>query len=154
MTALPSPEALSATTADILESAAYFSSAPADTRDAWPGDAIEAALTFRGPASGMLRLRSTPAFAAELAANMLGLELGDPEAEAQARAALGELLNIVTGALVAQWFGVDHVCQLGIPQVGPVGATVRAATVGLTLSVEDAHRLDVDLFVEPRLAGQ
>lgn len=148
MSPLTDPDVLRDTTAEILEDAAFFVAAPASEADPLPDGALEASLDFHGQSAGTLRLRTTPAFGLELAANLLGIEADDPEAEAQAPAALGELVNIVTGALVAQWFGVEHICQLGIPRLGATAAA-GAPALRLALLVDDAHRLDVDLFVAP-----
>jgi hypothetical protein len=131
----------------ILPEAAFVLATPESRTPEWPAEVIEVELGFDGPAAGKLWLRATPRFGAEVAANQMALEPDDPEAAAQAAAALAELLNIIAGALVAETFGTARVVRLGLPRarVGPPTAP-PAAPVRLRGDEEHPIELAVELF--------
>jgi hypothetical protein len=62
---------------------------------------------------------------------------------------VGELLNIIAGALMAEFFGERVVVRLGIPEVAQSDAPVvpGAAADRLTLLTEENHRLELSLFL-------
>lgn len=80
---------------------------------------LAVAIDFVGPKQGRIVLASTRTLAAEVAANMLGLDPDEPDsvADTDAEGALAELLNIFAGSLVCELFGSQTVCHLGIPSV-------------------------------------
>jgi hypothetical protein len=101
--------------ADVLSSLAFMvvddepCAAPADT--AWYSGAI----AYRGPFSGTVRCWCTQTFALELAANLLGLEPGDPQAQPAALDAVREFLNVLCGQLVTRWYGTEAEFDIGLP---------------------------------------
>lgn len=151
MTTALSSALLLETTTSILEDAAFFFSQPMGAPLPWPVRVLEARLAFSGPTAGTVRIVTTAQFGAELAANLLGIEPTDPEAPAQAKAAVGELLNIICGALVAEWFGTAHICQLGIPEVRELDPARRSAVAAcaIALIADERHRVEVDVTLDP-----
>lgn len=145
------PELLHRTAATTLRDAAFFFTQPMTEPLAWPKRVLVARLSFDGTQKGVMRLVVTPAFGIELAANLLGIDPGDVNAAAEARAAVGELLNMICGALVAQWFGTDVVCQLGIPEVVEMASAEldqAKPQCGVALAVEEQHRVELQVLAQ------
>jgi hypothetical protein len=99
----------------ILEEAAFLFSDDATDSLCFEGPVIEALLEFLGPAQGTLHLRLAENLACEAAANLLGTEPDDPEAQAGASLAVGELLNMIGGHLMIAWLGATAQTSLGTP---------------------------------------
>ncbi len=134
---------LAGTARRILEEAAFIFAAPARRKPEWTGPLAEAELAFEGPETGILCLRTTPDFGAVVAANLMGIETDEPEATAQALPALGELLNMIAGAALAEVFGTRETCRLGIPRVRLVEAEPGSADA-VYLLCDDVHPLELD----------
>lgn len=109
-------------TTQILEDAAFLLLDTAEGFAGWEEDVIDATIPFDGPSSGTVRLVTCRGLAAEIAANMLGIDGVDPDARANEVPALGELVNIVAGAMVAKLWGTRVACDLGLPEVAVGGA--------------------------------
>lgn len=134
----------------VLEEAAFVFAEPADEPEAWGGPVLSASLAFEAVQGGTLRLVATPSGAAELAANMLGIEPSDPEAAAQGLAAIAELLNVVGGAFVTRWFGTAVPSQLGLPatEVLPGAPPRRRRTCAAAVTLENGAPLLLELDLE------
>jgi CheY-specific phosphatase CheX len=129
-----------------LEEAAFVFFDPSDAPPEPDGPVLEAWLRYLGEDEGELRLAMSEAFAATLAANMLGEEEGGAAVTGDDRDAVGELLNMIAGALVLELFGRYARCVLEIPQVRLIGAeehrrALEQADVAVTLLDEDGHRV-------------
>jgi chemotaxis protein CheY-P-specific phosphatase CheC len=74
-------------------------------------------MEFAGPFTGALILMAPRAFCDQTAANVLGLEADEPEAQRGAEDALKELLNIACGNLLTTLAGEEPVFDLSIPKV-------------------------------------
>ena len=81
------------------------------------GECIAVSIEFVGPSSGALCLMASQQAAEEVAANVLGLDVGDPEVESSAHDALGELLNVTVGQLLTAIAGDEPVFDLTAPVV-------------------------------------
>ncbi|HEY7726017.1 MAG TPA: chemotaxis protein CheX, partial [Anaeromyxobacteraceae bacterium] len=93
------PALLAETLGATLEEAAFVFTQPEESPPPFAARVLEARIGFSGPSAGELRLVADPSLARTLAANLLGEEEG-AGLEARAPDALGELLNMVIGALV------------------------------------------------------
>lgn len=83
-----------------------------------PGDVwLETTISYSGPVAGTLRLRCTRDFSSQLAANLLGTDLGDPDSEHSARDAVKEFMNIVCGQFITAVHGTEEVFNLTIPAI-------------------------------------
>ncbi len=144
---------LETTTRQILEETAFiFADREEDPPD-WSGEPLQAEISFAGTSRGLLVLTTSVEFATDLAANMLGLEPDSAEVSDSAPAALTEILNIITGALLENMFGTDTICDLGIPSVHPVTPAEQAARSeqarpSFSLLADEEHRLDLMMFFE------
>jgi len=95
-------DTLARTACDILEETAFIFASPANAVPSGPAQLVVAQLSVSGEVRGSLILAVPPSVGSEIAANLLGLEPGDPDADSQAADAVGEILNIMAGALAAQ----------------------------------------------------
>jgi hypothetical protein len=103
-------------TKSVLGDAAFLfcDDLPADV-GAQDGKLAEATISFEAPCPGRITLRLPWHVALEAAANLLGTEQDDPEAEESALAAVGELLNMISGSALSAWFGAGASWSLGVP---------------------------------------
>ncbi len=119
-----SSDSLAQVTGQILEEAAFIFTESVETPPPEQQEWIEARLSFStaedAGANGWLMLAASPSFGQQLAANLLGIEPEDADASESCQAALKEIINIIGGALVAEWFGEDVTCNLGIPETSTV----------------------------------
>ncbi len=83
------------------------------TGDLW----LETTIAYKGPHKGTLRFRCSSNFSIQLAANLLGVDPKDDDAEEAAKDAAKEFMNIVCGQLVTAIHGTDDVFNLTIPEV-------------------------------------
>jgi len=145
------PDRLAELAAGTLEEAAFVFTERADPPPPFPGSVLEARLQYDGPSRGEIALRATPEFAAGLAANLLGSEPGDPETARRSADALGEIVNMLAGAVVLELFGPVAQTRIGVPSVRECpGAAVPGGCL-THLTTEEGERLDV--CVRPRSGG-
>lgn len=103
---------------DVLSSLAFMFTEEEDGGAAWPGPSwMECSIGYRGTVSGTLRMRCTRRFATQLAANLLGIDDSDENADSSAEDAVKEFMNIVCGQFVTAMFGTEEVFDLTIPEV-------------------------------------
>ena len=88
---------------------------------------LNATIRFKGPEHGRLEMMLPCGIGAELAANMLGVEVEDREAQDNATDAVKELLNVVCGQFLTARFGLEPVFFLSLPQVEEVDLSVWQA---------------------------
>ena len=145
----PTPAFLLEVLGSVLQDAAFVSADPAPEPARWAGPVINAELAFESLRGGSLRLTVAPRGAIELAANMLGVDPADREAEAHGLAAVGELLNVIGGAFVTRFFGTQVPSQLGLPRAelaeAPPPGRRRTCAAAVTIESGDAVLLELDL---------
>lgn len=152
MTAQISADELAQVVAQTLEEAAFVFTEPGGPSTATAPALLECELAFTGPQTGRLLLIVPEAFDRELAASLLGEEEEEASAQTNPGDAVGEMLNIIGGILVDQWFGSQSACMLGAPRVQKLAADearahCAAATCAVTLVTEEAHRVDAAVFL-------
>ena len=114
----PSPEILLEALAEALETMAFISPEPAAEGMAPPAESECLSIHWTGCGGGELQLATTRQFGELLAANILALEPGTPEAAQRAADALKELCNITTGALLARLSeSPEEALEMGLPSV-------------------------------------
>jgi len=110
------------------------------------GKYAEARISFVAPTSGSIVLRVPWNIALEAAANLLGSEQDDPEVEADALSAVGELLNMISGSALSAWFGPNTQWTLGVPATsvkeGPLPSPAPRGDVAAY--VIDEARIEVE----------
>jgi hypothetical protein len=146
----PTPAMLEEVLGQVLQEAAFVFAEPADEPEDWTPPVLTAEIAFECSRGGVLRLALPPRGAVEIAANMLGVDPGDPEAEEHARAAVAEILNVIGGAFVTRFFGTKVPSQLGLPSTAIVDAPGGAArTCVATLLLESGDPVVLELDLEP-----
>lgn len=84
--------------------------------DLAPGEVwLETSISYEGPNKGTLHFRCAREFTLTLAANLLGVDPEDDEAQLKADDAVKEFMNIVCGQFVTNVFGSHDVYNLSIP---------------------------------------
>ena len=111
-------DTIAALTATALERTAFMLSerVEPDARDLAAATRC-AVIEYRGPSTGSVGVRATPAFLRALAAGLLGVEPSDVTDEASATDALKELGNLLGGSVVLELGGRDSSYSLGLPGV-------------------------------------
>jgi len=154
----PSAESLARTLIGLLADAAFVFAEPTDAALPANGDTLVAHLTMAHGESWELCVCVQDKLGDMLAANLLGTESETGEARAAAADAVGELANILAGALAVDLFGKDVVCQIGIPAVAIESGRVASdrltkASCHANLLTEEGYALAVALIVVPTTAG-
>jgi hypothetical protein len=144
----PTPELLTDILGSVLQDSAFMFVEPAEEPVEWDEKVFAATLAFESVRGGTLRLTMAVPVGVELAANMLGTDASDPEAEENGRAAVSEILNVIGGAFVTRYFGTKVPSQLGLPQAMLAGqpATGRRTCAAVVRSeAGDPVLLELDM---------
>ena len=145
----PTPELLTDILGQVLQESAFIFAEPDDEPPRWEGELLTARIAFQSTRGGTLRIITTPGGAAEIAANMLGIDPGE-EAEQNARPAFSELLNVLGDAFLTRYFGTAVPSQLGLPTTEltqgapPQGHRTCSATVRLESGAPVVMELDLE----------
>jgi CheY-specific phosphatase CheX len=142
-------EALQQATINVLEEAAFVMPLASQAKP-FRGEVLRAQLRFQGPMSGTLMMATTSAAAARLAANILGVDKVERDAVPDA---VGELLNMLAGCVLSEWFGATENCTLGLPSTKLVSVpeheeALAKASLRVTLTTEEDERVDVAALIE------
>ncbi len=136
---------------EVLEQAAFILTVQVERSPNWPDYVLQAEVSITGPHTGRLILAASVPFALELAANILGVESGDPATQQIARDALGEVSNMVTGTLVSRISANGAEFEYGVPSVRLVGpgrhkTLLEQSSLWVTvMSEETQQRIDLAL---------
>ena len=102
---------------DVLGNLAFMVSDD-DSVEPPPGTVwLKCEINYHGPVSAALTCWCTRDFAIQLAANLLGIEADEGDAQAAAEDAVREFMNVLCGQLVTAWYGTTDVYSLSIPAV-------------------------------------
>jgi hypothetical protein len=140
-----SAQALGGVTRSVLETAAFLfcDDVPAGMT-AQEGTVIEATIAFQAARSGRIILRLPAQVGLEAAANLLGIEPDDPEAAESARAAAGELLNMISGSALKAWFGGEATWSLGVPATVELTARLPSGNPEAVAFLVDEFPIEVE----------
>ncbi len=132
----------------VLEEAAFaLVDAPDEEQDGEcaPEAEIASAVEFSGFFAGATAMIAPASLARMFAANMMGLEEDDPEADGKMSDALGELMNMVCGNLLPQIAGRRPEFEILAPRPINPEACRRAAD-----GCDDFHAQRIRVMVEGR----
>ncbi len=136
----------------VLEEAAFVFSEPGNVIPT-SGERLRAELAFSGQERGRLVLHLPMDLGVEIAGNLLGTEASDRGARENAADAVGEIANMVSGALMAQLFGESGEYDLGTPVVqlvtedGPE-THAGASAFSVTFVTDDEQSIIATLVVD------
>ncbi|HVP57096.1 MAG TPA: chemotaxis protein CheX [bacterium] len=134
-----------------------------DDQEPMPASAalVASSVEFSGPFSGRLTLAVSANMLSAIAANMLGIDEGDPRPlPDQQRDALKEMTNVVCGNLLPRLAGTQVVFKIEAPDlVEPeaIDGTGGQRPVARTALMLDAGRAEFALFINgevPALTGR
>jgi len=150
MASAPNSESLSRTLIGLLAEAAFVFAEPTTTPMPADENPLVARLTLAHDETWELCVCVQDKLGDVLAANLLGTESETREARAASADAVGELANILAGALAVELFGKDVVSRIGIPVVTletarAVGERLARSTCWANLLTEEGHALAVAL---------
>ena len=102
----------------VLEQLAFMFPEPAAKSElpTHTGEYVSVSMGFKGVFNGTLRLAAPSAICAEIAVNMLGMDLDDEEVAAKGLDALKEVLNVTCGNILTEIAGDEAVFALDIPE--------------------------------------
>ena len=145
----PSSADLARLSATVLADCAFLLTEPVET-DEPIDDAVHAVVAFDGATRGRLVLSASRDLAENVAADMLGIESGDPEASENAGGAIAELANVLLGMLVVKYCDVDGTWDFGTPRVhaGPPPEALDGQARVATLASDSGARLRVQWITE------
>lgn len=109
---------VSDTVTTMLEEAAFVFSDPVgadEIKESVKNNLIGFKINFANYATGSVSVFSEQEVAKIIAANMLGCEESDPEAEENAVNALQEFTNILTGNVITAVYGTKPIIDLSLP---------------------------------------
>ncbi len=146
-------ELLVSVASQVFEEAAFIFSDPVDQPPPFDSPVVMAMMNFEGPESGRLVLAASYKFATELAANLLGVDLDDPELKDKAAGAIGEMLNMISGVMTAQAFGDEVLVKFSVPDLKvlePDGyeKIKMAASVSGSMMAEEISRVEIAAFLD------
>jgi CheY-specific phosphatase CheX len=136
-----------------LEEVAFIFSEASKQPIPWrDGALLMSTLSFSGSRSGWVMIATSEKLACHMAANLLGIEPSDSEAQMLGRDALGEVLNIIGGVLLGELDGYDKINQLTPPKVSPatndlIEEQQRRARSSVSLISEDDDRIDLAVWI-------
>jgi len=145
----PTPRLLTEVLSNVLEEAAFFMIEPEPVPARFETDVFSATIDFEAVRGGQLRLTASRNLARNLAANMLGIDPTEAEADEQGRNALGEILNVLGGAFVTRHFGTKVPFQLGLPSVADEVPAKRRSTCAAAVRVDTGDVVVLELDLEP-----
>ncbi len=139
-------EALGLLVSRTLEDTAYAFASPTFDPYTPVADDIAVSLSFQGPEDGHVLVHGARALGNALAAALLGIEPSDDDAAAGASDAIGEVTNILAGAIIHHLYGSHVLCRLGTPQILAMEPAAPRPLATAQLLVDDEHPLFVAVY--------
>lgn len=131
---------------EVFETMMFMTVEPCnDLYDGMEGQVFMGSITFKGPMEGVLNICCGEECATQIAVNMLALEEGEELAEDEIKDAIGEVANMVMGALKAKV----------MEQVGDLQVSVPTVVTGNQMASslkESAKRVERTIHVDDMVA--
>ena len=111
-------QSLFETLAQSLETMAFVMADPMPAPADAPVDGVVVSMAFKGPRSGTVEIIAGREFAMMLAANVLGIDPSEADAQEKADDCMKELVNVVGGALMPRIAASESdVFKLSLPSI-------------------------------------
>lgn len=101
----------------VFETAAFLNLYPNDAEEELPAPDCAASMTFYGAARGRVTLRVNQEILVSVVENLLGESCEGEEAEGRKGDALKELLNMLCGNILTEYFGTEPIFDLSPPEL-------------------------------------
>jgi CheY-specific phosphatase CheX len=88
-----------------------------DTLSLADGSRIVGSVSLAGSVSGTVNIHVSDTFAAQITANMLGMEVDEIESDEEVHDVIGELSNMIGGDLKSRLCDAGFICELSIPSI-------------------------------------
>jgi chemotaxis protein CheY-P-specific phosphatase CheC len=129
---------------EALETTAFMMPLPPEDELPTPTQGVLVRIDFNGPVNGTIELWAGMEFAQMMAANIMGLEPDDPEAQSKGIDAVKEIVNIIGGVLLAKLTDSPaDMFNLTVPQSQE---DLNSESWEQYLAQDDVTVLDVDGF--------
>lgn len=148
-------EELTETFRNVVERFALMIGEPVDDvfgtsdMDKW----VQAKLSFRGPLSGTLVIAAPKDLLREIAANVLGTDVNDPETAVFVPEALKELVNLTAGQLLTAVADAMSVHDLSVPMFAQLNKDDWRGDAGKTFAHFNVEERPVALALDMRRAA-
>lgn len=123
----------------VFETAAFLNLYPTDSEEEIPAPDCAASMTFHGAARGRVTLRVNHEILESVVENLLGEACEGPDADGRKGDALKELLNMLCGNILTEYYGTEPIFDLSPPElIDDASSKVSSQQVhSLVLNVEN-----------------
>lgn len=153
-------KSLSATISEVIEELALVMVEEPETRPEFSPDTV-AWIEVTGSITGQIIVRCRKELGILLASNLLGIDPEDAQAQEKASDAIGEMLNVICGNLITNFFGVEKTFNVSIPRVADISHIESAPENNTNWAMQetcflllDSHPIEFVLNVSPTLSAQ
>jgi len=148
---------LSATISEVIEELALVVVEEPETRPEFSPDTV-AWIEVTGSITGQIIVRCRRELGILLASNLLGIDPEDAQAQEKASDAIGEMLNVICGNLITNFFGAEKTFNVSIPRVADIESApennTNWAMQETFFFLFDSHPIEFVLNVSPALSAQ
>ena len=111
------PTFLRGATQDVFDTMLSMQLTEQDSHTLADGSRIVGSVSLAGSVSGTVNVHVSDAFANQITANMLGMELDEIDSDEEVHDVIGELSNMIGGDLKSRLCDAGFVCELSIPSI-------------------------------------
>ena len=111
------PTFLRGATQDVFDTMLSMQLTEQDSHTLADSSRIVGSVSLAGSVSGTVNVHVSDAFANQITANMLGMELDEIDSDEEVHDVIGELSNMIGGDLKSRLCDAGFVCELSIPSI-------------------------------------
>jgi len=111
------PTFLRGATQEVFDTMLSMQLAEQDSQNLTDCNRIVGSVSLAGSVSGTVTIHVSDAFACQITANMLGMELDEIDSDEEVHDVIGELSNMIGGDLKSRLCDAGFVCELSIPSI-------------------------------------
>jgi len=111
------PTFLRGATQEVFDTMLSMELTEKDVRTLADGNRIVGSVSLAGSVSGTVNIHVSDAFACQITANMLGMDLDEIESDEEVHDVIGELSNMIGGDLKSRLCDAGFTCELSIPSI-------------------------------------
>ena len=111
------PTFLRGATQEVFDTMLSMELSEQDVQAMAEGNRIVGSVSLAGSASGTVNIHVSDAFACQITANMLGMDLDEIDSDEEVHDVIGELSNMIGGDLKSRLCDAGFTCELSIPSI-------------------------------------